>query len=115
MCVHAGPCICIPVVLSMSCPLTHLCWHAHLYSLMACVCVLRECALVQAVCVCVYGPIAAAAHHLWPSSPSGLLWLQTVPLGSQELGLCMSGTGRALPGWMDRSAVSVSYSVTFFL
>lgn len=37
------------------------------------------------MCVCVYRAIAAAARHLWPRAPSGLLWLQTVPLGSQEV------------------------------
>ena len=50
----------------------------------------RECALVQAVCVCAYRPIAAAGHHLWPNPPSGLLWLQIVPLGSQGLRLRMT-------------------------
>lgn len=55
------------------------------------------------------GQAAAAGRHLWPSPPSGLLWLQIVPTGSQGLGLWMSemvsGGGWEVEGgssWMDR-------------
>lgn len=45
MYVHAGTHFCIPVVLSMSCPLTHLCWHA-------------LCTLMQFVGMCVWHSVA---------------------------------------------------------
>lgn len=69
----------------------------------------RECALVQAACVCVCRHIAAGGHHLWPSPPSGLLWLQIVPLGSQELSLWMSEMARhrQSPASLDWSLCSV--------
>ena len=115
--VHGVQCIYINVVLSVSLPLAKLWWHA-LYTLIyntVCwyVCLgqrmLRECVLVQAVCVCVYRHIAAAGHHLWPSPPSGLLWLQIVPLGSQGLSLWISEMARHRdkPARLDGSRLSV--------
>lgn len=124
VCVNAVHCICMPVTVSMSLPLTQLCWYA-LYALIyiqfdgMCVwqSVFRECALVQAVSVCVYRPIAAAGHHLWPSPPSGLLWLQIVPLGSQGLRLWMSEMAghRQSPPRLDGLLCYISFINISFL
>lgn len=80
-------------------------------------CVLRECALVQAVCVCVcvYRLIAAAGHHLWPSPPSGLLWLQIVPLGSQGLRMSEMAKHKQSPPRLDRLLCYVCPIILFCL
>ena len=120
VCVPAVPCMCIPVVLSMSLPLTQLCWHA-LYTLMyiqfdgMCVTerVQRMCISTGGVCLCIQ-TLAAAGHHLWLSPPSGLLWLQIVPLGSQGSG-CQrwSSTRRGLQGWTNSSVCYINCYVWF--
>lgn len=52
---HAGLWICIPVVLSMGCPLTHLCWHAlHTHTVGCRVCMYVERMCIGAGCVFVY-------------------------------------------------------------
>lgn len=63
---------------------THVYTYGHAYSKLACVRVTenvqRMCISADGMCLCIR-PIAAAGHHLWLIPPSGLLWLQIVPLG----------------------------------
>lgn len=75
------------------------CTHFYTYiHTLACVCVWQGvCISVDGVCLC-RRLMAAAGHHLWLSFPSGLLWLQIVPLES----------GCECQRWSDKQSTAFS-------